>query len=134
MSDLRRILVVDDESIIVSFLQNLLTVGAAEYHIETAGSGEEALRKAEAFRPHLVVLDINIPGVDGFEVCRAIHASPACRHTVVLAMTADANPTRTRQIIDAGARECLSKPFPLKDFLAKARKYVGEAVEREAQG
>ncbi|MFO0945091.1 MAG: response regulator [Planctomycetota bacterium] len=131
MSASYRILVVDDETIIVQFLQSLLRTGSAEYQIDTASTGEEAIQKAEKTRPHLVVLDINIPSGNGFDVCRHITRQPQCQHTVVLAMTSDTNPDRLRRIQEAGARECLFKPFPLKDFLGKVQKYSAEARDRE---
>lgn len=126
-----RILVVDDESIIVQFLRDLLRSGSASYQIDTASTGEEAMLKAEQSRPHLVVLDINIPSGNGFDVCKHITVHPRCQHTVVLAMTSDTNPDRLRRIQDAGARECLFKPFHLKDFLGKVQRYAAEARERE---
>jgi CheY-like chemotaxis protein len=137
--------VVDDESIIVHFLQSLLTagtsaapsaestVGKPAYRIETASSGSEALTKVQSFRPHLVVLDINIPGGNGFDVCQTITSDPACQHTIVLAMTADSNPDRVRRIQEAGARECLIKPFQLRDFLVKAQRYAAESFAREQE-
>lgn len=151
MGEVHRILVVDDESIIVTFLQSLLTAGASAspkesnggatpqgdappgYLIETASSGAEALQKVSALRPHLVVLDINIPGGNGFEVCQSITDDPNCKHTIVLAMTADSNPDRLRRIQEAGARECLFKPFPMREFLVKAQRYAAEAFAQEAR-
>jgi twitching motility two-component system response regulator PilH len=150
VDEVHRILVVDDESIIVTFLQSLLTAGASAsskennwgggaqgdpppgYLIETARSGAEALQKVRALRPHLVVLDINIPGGNGFEVCQSITDDPNCKHTIVLAMTADTNPDRLRRIQEAGARECLFKPFPMREFLIKAQRYAAESFAQES--
>jgi CheY-like chemotaxis protein len=128
----RRILVVDDENVIVEFLQALIRGGPDEYIVETANTGQEAIRKAHDLRPHLVVLDINIPGGNGFDVCESVSCDAACRHTVVLAMTADANPERTRRIEALGARECLTKPFSLNEFIQKVRRYTDESIAREA--
>lgn len=127
----RRVLVVDDETIIVSFLESLLASGADGFHIVTANRGQEALHKAREWRPHLVVLDINIPDGDGFEVCERLAASKECRHTIVLAMTSDSNPERVRRIVAAGARECLVKPFFLPHFRSRVERYADEGVERE---
>lgn len=132
MSEPRRILVVDDEAIIVNFLRSLLGAGHATYEIRTASRGEEAVGAAAAFRPHLVVLDINIPGGGGLEACRAMRALPECAHSVVLSITSDPHPERIRQMREAGASECLAKPFALPEFLSKVEKYVEEGFRRES--
>ena len=129
----QRILVVDDEPIIVSFLKQILDVDSTEYQIETARSGAEAISKARQLRPHTVVLDINIPEGDGFDVCAQVRAMPECAHTIVLAMTSQAEPERVRRITQAGAVECLRKPFPLREFLEKVREYSRQARLREQQ-
>lgn len=134
MSDVRRILVVDDETIIVEFLENLLRSGKRRYQIETAVDGRRAIDKARQFQPHLVVLDINIPVVDGFEVCESILREQAAAPPNVLAITADLNPERLRRIRAAGASECLSKPFSLNDFIARVESLTEDAFARADNG
>ncbi len=127
----RRILVVDDESIIVRFLESLLELGSDAYLVATARTGAEAITKAKALKPHLVILDINLPGSNGFEVCETICKEPSCRHTVVLAMTAEVSPQRVRKIEAAGAFECIRKPFSLPEFLEKVKRYSDDGLARE---
>lgn len=128
----RRILVVEDETIIGTFLFHLMTGHPGDYVIETAADGNTAIQKAIELRPHLVVLDIHIPGKHGLEVCREIRSLPNCSHTIILAMTGDPNPTLPAQVMQLGAVECLHKPFQLGAFLTKVRAYCDESMRREA--
>ena len=122
---IRRILVVDDEAIIIEFLRRLLSAGAPRFQVETARSGAEAVEKAASLRPHLVILDIRMPDGDGTLVCEAIHADPNCRHTVVLAMTAASEPAVAERVLSAGAVECLRKPFAFNRRVERHIERVG---------
>lgn len=131
MNQPRRILVVDDEAIIVDFLKSVLRAKSSEYLIETAERGAEALERAHRLRPHLVLLDINLPNGGGASVCRQIREDPSCRHTIVVAITSDPHPDRVRKLSEAGARECLTKPLVFNDFLAKVERYSLESLQSE---
>lgn len=130
--DIRRILVVDDESIIVTFLRSLLAAEKSNYAIRTAMTGDEAIAQAIEWSPHLIILDLNIPGKDGFEVCKTIRNNIKCRQTIVVGMTGQADQDRLDRIREAGAAECFVKPFTLSDFVAKVRKYADKGLEMEA--
>lgn len=129
---MRRILVVDDETIIVTFLRSLLAAEKSNYAIRTASTGDEAVAQALEWSPHLVILDINIPGKDGFEVCKILRNNVKCRQTVVLAMTGQVDNDRLDRILEAGAVDCVIKPFTLVDFVAKVRKYADQGLEAES--
>src|SRR5216683_2749530 len=103
-----KILIVDDTPHNVKMLADLLA--AKGYAIVTAVSGQEGLEKVEAEQPDLVLLDVMMPGMDGYEVCRRIRANPEYGILPVVMVTA-LDPTRERiKGLEAGADDFLTKP------------------------
>lgn len=82
-----RILIVDDHPDNLEILEDVL---GDDYEIATAACGEEALELAETFRPALILLDIMMPGIDGYETCRRLRATPSLRHTKIMMISAKA--------------------------------------------
>ena len=114
-----RILVVDDTALNVKLLADLL--GAKGYRTVTAASGPEALAKLEADKPDLVLLDVMMPGMSGYEVCQAIRANPAHAMLPVVLVTA-LDPAKERaKGLDAGADDFLSKPVNQAELLARVK-------------
>jgi putative two-component system response regulator len=114
-----RILVVDDESQNVEVIRRLMT--RLGYEVLTAADGESALHSVMRDRPDLVLLDVNMPGVDGFEVCRRLKADAATRLIpVVLITTLTETEDRIRGI-EAGADDFLSKPPVIAELEARVR-------------
>jgi DNA-binding response OmpR family regulator len=115
----RTVLVVDDEPEIRLLLQRSLEKHG--YAVETAVDGAEAIAKAEALVPDLVLLDAMLPKVHGFEACQRMKASPRCRHVPVIMMTAIYRGWRFAQ--DArdtyGAEDYIEKPFRFEDVLRR---------------
>jgi two-component system KDP operon response regulator KdpE len=111
-----RVLVVDDEIEIRRALSRALT--AREYAVETAADGEEALAQAEMFRPDLVVLDLNLPKVDGLEVCRRIRERSA---VPILVLSVREDESDKVAALDLGADDYLAKPFGIDELLARVR-------------
>lgn len=113
------ILVVDDVGKNVRLLADVL--GAHGYRTSTAASGEEALRRIAAEPPDLVLLDVMMPGMDGYEVCRAIRANPACAVLPVVLVTA-LDPEQERiKGLEAGADDFLPKPVHQAELMARVR-------------
>jgi two-component system KDP operon response regulator KdpE len=111
-----RVLVVDDEIEIRRALSRALS--AREYVVETAADGEEAIAQAEVFRPDLVVLDLNLPKLDGLEVCRRI------RHwssVPILVLSVREDESDKVEALDLGADDYLTKPFGVDELLARVR-------------
>lgn len=109
----QRILIVDDEPNIVVSLEFLFT--EAGYELAIATDGESALQQAEAFRPHIVLLDVMLPGIDGFEVCRQLRALREPPKIVLL--TARGREAERLKGLDLGADLYVTKPFSTRDLL-----------------
>lgn len=106
-----RILIVEDDEQVAAFLCELLRVHAEIDAIETAANGFEAGRKVHSFEPTLMLLDLMMPGMDGFTVCKTLKRDPATRHIRVVAMTGYPTVDNIGRIMDAGAEVCLTKPI-----------------------
>jgi adenylate cyclase len=114
-----KILIVDDTAHNVKMLADLLA--AKGYAIVTAASGQEGLEKVEAEQPDLVLLDVMMPGMDGYEVCRRIRANPEYGILPVVMVTA-LDPARERiKGLDAGADDFLTKPVNMAELIARVR-------------
>ena len=114
-----KILVVDDTPVNVKLLADLLA--AKGYAVVTAASGKEALEKVDAERPDLVLLDVMMPGMTGYEVCQKLREAEATAMLPVVMVTA-LDPTQERvKGIDAGADDFLSKPINQPELLARVR-------------
>lgn len=103
-----RVLVVDDNFLNVRLLEELLKT--ASYEVATAMSGEAALEKLRQSRPDIVLLDVMMPGMDGYEVCRRIRQSEKTARLPVIMVTALDKPTDREMGLAAGADDFLTKP------------------------
>jgi PAS domain S-box-containing protein len=113
------ILIVDDEPAGRDALQALLT--AEGYNLAFAGNGAEALAKAAELTPDLILLDVMMPGMDGFEVCRRLRADPLLAEVPVIMVTALDDSDSRLQGIEAGADDFVSKPFNRVELRARVR-------------
>jgi two-component system KDP operon response regulator KdpE len=111
-----RILVVDDEPHIRRILRTALTV--AGYEVDDARTGEQALEKVREFRPDLVLLDINMPGMGGLAACREIRASADIG---IIMLTVRNREEDKVEALDAGADDFVTKPFSTPELLARIR-------------
>ena len=114
-----KILVVDDVPVNVKLLADLLTIKG--YAVVTAANGAEALARVEKDRPGLVLLDVMMPGMSGYDVCRKIRENPATTMLPIIMVTA-LDPTQERvKGIEAGADDFLSKPINQPELLARVK-------------
>jgi two-component system KDP operon response regulator KdpE len=111
-----RVLVVDDEPQIRRIMRTTLT--GAGYEVDDAKTGEEALEKCREFRPDLVLLDINMPGMGGMAACRAIRADANVAIIMLTVRNAEADKVKA---LDAGADDYIGKPFSTPELLARMR-------------
>jgi two-component system cell cycle response regulator len=117
-----RVLVVDDILSNVKLLEAKLT--SEYFEVVTAYSGAEALAKMEESEPDIVLLDVMMPGMDGFEVCRRIKANPKTAHVPVVMVTALDQPTDRVAGLEAGADDFLTKPVDDAALFARVRSLV----------
>jgi two-component system KDP operon response regulator KdpE len=111
-----RILVVDDEQQILRAVRRALT--ARGYEVVTAVDGGDALVEAEAYAPDLVVLDLNLPGIDGMEVCRRLRE---WTRVPILILSVREDESGKVEALDLGADDYLTKPFGVEELLARVR-------------
>jgi DNA-binding response OmpR family regulator len=113
------VLIADDNAQGVELLEAYL--GDCDYEIETAADGEETLRKVGDWHPDLILLDIMMPKISGFEVCKRLRADPATRDTAVLMITALDQPSDMDRAVDVGTDEFLTKPIYKTELLLRVR-------------
>ena len=116
-----RILVVDDVPQNVRLLEAVLT--SHGYSVTSASSGPEALEKVTAEQPDLVLLDIQMPGMNGYEVCRRLRADPATQFLPVVMITSSDTEVRVNAL-EADADDFITKPFDQQELLARVRSLV----------
>lgn len=123
-----RILVVDDDPVLSELVSYILR--AEGYEAIVANDGEEGLRKFQATQPDLVVLDVTMPEMDGFEVCKRIRA---VSNTPVIMLTAQGSEDAIVRGLDLGADDYVTKPFQLKPFMARVRANLRRANAPQPQ-
>ena len=121
----RTILVVDDDDDIRSLLRT--TIERGSHRVEEASDGEEALLLIGRARPDLILLDVNMPGIDGPAVCRHIKADAATRGVTVLMLTAATQDSDRRRGMEAGADGYISKPFSPRSLLDQVGSHLSAA-------
>jgi DNA-binding response OmpR family regulator len=113
----KKILVVEDDAELVELLCfNLMRAG---FLIGTAANGVEALAKVRSLSPDLILLDLMLPELDGYSVCEILRRSPATASTPVIMVTAASSGLARLAGLDAGANDYVTKPFSVKELLAR---------------
>ena len=119
---MKKILAVDDEPNILMSIEFILEMEGYEVH--TARDGDEALEVARRVRPDLILLDINMPRRDGYEVCRLLREEPEMSALKVIMLTAKGQPLEKKKGLEVGADEYVTKPFGAEDLLEKIRAMI----------
>jgi two-component system cell cycle response regulator len=114
----KRVLVVDDNPVNLEIIQEILD---DTYVVLLATNGRDAVRLAETYRPRIVLLDVMLPGVDGYQVCRRLRSLPRMDDARIIMVSAKAMPSERQQGLDAGADDYVTKPFDDADLLAAIR-------------
>lgn len=115
-----RVLIVDDDPAVPRYLAAWLG-GLDGIVVDTAQDGFEAGKQLYGFKPDVVLLDLMMPGLDGFQVCRMIKQDAATRHVRVVAVTGRRTAENVTRILAAGAEACLAKPIDEAALLAAIR-------------
>ena len=118
----KRILVVEDQEDNRRIMRDLLT--SAGYEMIEAVTGEDGVTMAEAQRPDLILMDIQLPGLDGYEATRRIKANPALRQIPIIAVTSYALSGDDVKARQAGCDAYVAKPFSPRALLAKIREFL----------
>ena len=123
-----RILVVDDDRLLRQMVRDFLEV--ADFAVAEAVDGPDGLAQAAALQPDLILLDLMMPGMDGYTVCRQLKANPATRDLPVIFLTASPDLSLNRQAYAAGAVACLTKPFRREALVAVVNTTLRGATRR----
>jgi len=115
--DSLRILIVDDDKQLAGYLVELLANQERSISTQTAHDGFEAGAKVQIFRPHVMLLDLMMPGLDGFGVCRQMQQDPNTKAVRIIAMTGYYTAGNVQRILASGAEVCLPKPLPNDELL-----------------
>ena len=122
----KRILVVEDQEDNRRILRDLLT--SVGYEIIEATTGEEGVALAVTGHPDLILMDIQLPGIDGYEATRRVRAHPALRQVPIIAVTSYALSGDDVKAMEAGCNDYIPKPYSPRALLAKIRQYLPQAV------
>jgi len=122
------ILVVEDDAIMQKMALKILR--SRGFSCELAVTGREAVAKAGAFRPGLILMDLSLPEMNGWEATRALKADPAVAGIPVVAVTAHAMVGDRETAIAAGCAECVTKPYELEELIAVVERYIGPAQSK----
>ena len=121
------ILVVDDNATNVKLLTFLLQ--GRGYEVRAAADAERALATLSEFRPRLILMDIQLPGIDGLTLTRQLRADPAMRDVLIVAVTAYAMTGDAERAIEAGCDGFISKPIDTRAFPAEVASYLARGRE-----
>lgn len=121
MTPVTKILVVDDNHTNLAIMQEIFD---GHYELKSATSGKECLVLADRFLPDLILLDIMMPGIDGYETCRRLRRNPNLPHTKIIMVSAKAMLSERLAGYEAGADDYLTKPFEEQELLSKVRVYM----------
>ncbi len=124
------ILIVDDEPSILIPLQFLMEQQG--WRVVTAENGEDALDIILKYRPALVLLDIMLPGIDGYEVCEIVRLNPDCRQVKIVFLTAKGREVEIAKGLALGADAYIVKPFSNAEVVAKVRELLEDRDEKMA--
>ncbi|MBQ5806868.1 MAG: response regulator transcription factor [Tidjanibacter sp.] len=126
-----RILLVDDEPDILEFVGYNLR--REEFEVHTASNGREALEVAEQVQPHLILLDMMMPEMDGIETCRRLREIPSLAHTMVVFLTARAEDESQLEGFEVGADDYITKPVKVKLLVSRLKAILKRAEVAPAQ-
>ncbi|MGA7162277.1 MAG: response regulator [Bacteroidota bacterium] len=118
----KKVLIVDDERLTRSILQH--NVVLAGYDTIVALNGQEAIQRIKEDAPDLIVVDLVMPDMNGFELCRQIRSNEQTRNTPVIVVTALQSRADVEEAKSCGADACLMKPIKAEEFISHVKKYL----------
>jgi DNA-binding response OmpR family regulator len=121
-----RILVVEDQTAVAMMMVYLLT--QAGYETKVAATGKTAMQLAEEGNFDLITLDVDLPGISGFEVCSRLKENPHLHDTPIVFVSGNATIENQQHCLDLGAADFIEKPFDTQDFLSRILSLVEETA------
>jgi CheY-like chemotaxis protein len=121
----QKLLLIDDSSMIAAATRLLLR--GTEIELSAAQSGEEGIAQAELLKPDLILLDVHMPGIDGFETCRRMRAEPWGSLVPIVMASADIGEREREQGTSAGCTDFMKKPFDKQGLIALIGRYLGRS-------
>lgn len=121
----KRVLVVDDDPIIVETIVQALEEEEYDYEIISAADGFEAGLQVNYFKPHLLILDIMMPDIKGYDVCKKIKSEEETKDVKIIVLSAYLDDEKFRKMTEYGADLCFSKPLPLPQLKKEVAKLLG---------
>ncbi len=125
-----RILVIDDNALNLKLAQEILT--ASGYEVVTAASGETGITMARTSRPALILLDIQLPDIDGLQVLSRLRQLPETKATTVVAVTAQAMTGDRERFLAAGCNGYIPKPFSIRTLSAQVAQFLNQDRHEDA--
>jgi two-component system alkaline phosphatase synthesis response regulator PhoP len=132
MAKQRRVLLVDDEPSIIKTVGKRLEL--AGYEVLTALDGQDGLAKAKVGRPDVIILDLMMPKLSGFEVCNALKADPAYKHIPIIIFTGKGQEMDERLCRELGAEAYISKPHDATTLLEQIEALLSHVLPEEGSG
>lgn len=124
MSKSKKILIIDDEKDLTELLS--FRLNQEGFECRTAFDGEDGLNKMKTERPDLVILDLLMPGADGYEVIRRLKGDPATSDMPIIVLTAAATSNLKENLFRMGAADCVIKPYDPAELVGKIKKVLNE--------
>jgi two-component system cell cycle response regulator DivK len=125
------ILIVDDNAVNLKLLR--VTLAVAGYDVQTAIDAEQALSVLTSFRPRVILMDIQLPGMDGLELTRRLKANPATKDAIVLAVTAYAMKGDEQRALEAGCDGYVTKPIDTRTLAGTIARSLEQGADKESR-
>ncbi len=123
------ILVVEDDPMMQRMALKVL--GSHGYRCEVAGNGREGIAMAERLRPTLILMDLSLPELNGWDAARTLRATPHLASIPIIAMTAHAMVGDRESALEAGCDDCLTKPYEIEELVAMVARFIGPATTEQ---
>jgi CheY-like chemotaxis protein len=126
-----KILIAEDERDIRDLVTFSLKFGGFE--VVQASNGQEAVERAQAEMPDLILMDVRMPKMTGYEACKALKAMPAMRHIPIVFLSAKGQESEIQQGVEAGAEEYILKPFAPDELTQQIKAVLDRVAQRQAK-
>lgn len=125
LNSAKTVLLVDDEKDIAELTK--LRISSMGYRVVLAGDGQEALEKIKTEHPDLILLDVKMPKLDGYQVCKEVKGNEEFKHIPVILFTASSRHIMelSDRALELGAASCIKKPFDAKELLGEIKRLIG---------